>query len=631
MREIIIDIETNGLENCTKVHCLSYTVVGEYDLFTIYDYNEIREFFKQEAIFIGHFIGVFDFPTLNRLLNIDFSKIIFYDTLLLANYIMPERENYKLESFGEEYRVLKTKVAQEQWNGDMNDPEFKLLIKTRCEGDIKINSNLWVTIRKRLSILYNNDEDNINKILSYLSFKASRAYMQMTNPCSFDEMGALELLGELTKLKSEKEDVLRAAMPTKKIYKTKTLPKLMTIKGGKPSADAIKWYKFLSDNGIPENNTKPIKYVVSEEEPNPNSWVQIKDWLFNDLGWVPAHYKYVKNKETGVVRKVPQIQVEVDGVKELCPSVLLLAEQEPAIEVLSGIGLLGHRIGVITGFIEKSVNNSLPQVLAGLTNTLRWRHQSVANLVGIDKKYGRELRSLFVKPAGKKVVGLDLTNLEVKLLQHYIWNIDNDYVKQLQDPQYDSHLALAVKANFITPEQALNHKNGVENHSVARKRAKIANFSCQYGSGSETLARSLGIPQSQAQKLINGYKEINWSITELANQTVTKSALGLNWVYNPVSGFWLNLRSSKDKVSTLIQSTAAYTLDTLNKYLIHYGVIIIAEIHDEDMFYCIDTEDDIQKAKELLDKCCALMNRKLNLNVTLGIDYSVGETYGDVH
>ena len=97
MREIIIDIETNGLENCTKVHCLSYTVVGEYDLFTIYDYNEIREFFKQEAIFIGHFIGVFDFPTLNRLLNIDFSKIIFYDTLLLANYIMPERENYKLE------------------------------------------------------------------------------------------------------------------------------------------------------------------------------------------------------------------------------------------------------------------------------------------------------------------------------------------------------------------------------------------------------------------------------------------------------------------------------------------------------------------------------------------------------
>lgn len=631
MREIIFDIETNGLDNCTKIHCLSYCVVGEYALFTIYDYDEIREFFKQDAIFIGHYISNFDLPTLNRLLGIDFRNVTFYDTLLLANYIIPERENYKLESFGEEYGVLKTKVTQEQWDGDMSDPEYKLLITNRCEGDVKINSNLWVVIYKRLSILYNNNRDDVSKILAYLAFKASRAYMQMTNPCSFDEAGATELLNKLTQLKNEKVDVLRSAMPTKKTYKVKSLPKTMVVKGGGPSAEALKWYKFLNDYGIPEDNTQSVKYVSKEEEPNPNSWVQIKEWLFNDLGWVPANYKYVKDKEKGTVRKVPQIQIEVDGVKELCPSVLLLAEKEPAIEVLSGIGLLTHRIGVITGFIEKSVNNSLSQILAGLTNTLRWRHQSVTNLVGVDKPYGKELRSLFVKPDGKKVVGLDLTNLEVKLLQHYIWDIDNSYVKQLQDPEYDSHLALAVKANFITPQQALNHKSGIENHSVPRKRAKVANFSCQYGVGPETLSRSLGISRSQAQKLINGYKEINWSITELANRTVTKSALGLSWVYNPVSGFWLNLRNDKDKVSTLIQSTAAYTLDTLNKYLIHYGIVINLDVHDEDMFYCVDTEEDIQKTIGLLNKCCTLMNKRLSLNVKLNIDYNIGDSYGDVH
>lgn len=631
MRKIIFDIETNGLDNCTKVHCLSYCVVGEYVLSTIYDYDSIREFFKQDAIFIGHYIANFDLPTLSRLLNINFSNVNFYDTLLLANYIMPEKENYKLESFGEEYGLLKTKVGQEQWDGDMNDPEFKLLITNRCEGDVKINSNLWVNISKRLHILYNSEEKDINKILSYLAFKASRAYMQMTNPCYFNEDGAIGLLGRLTELKKEKIDVLKAAMPTKKVYKIKHLPKNMTIKDGSLSAEALKWYKFLDENDIPADNIKPVQYVSKEEEPNPNSWVQIKEWLFNDLGWQPANYKYVKDKETNSVRKVPQIQIEVDGVKELCPSVLLLAEQEPAIEVLSGIGLLTHRIGVISGFIEKSNNNSLSQVLAGLTNTLRWRHQSVTNLVGVDKPYGKELRSLFVKPVGKKVVGLDLTNLEVKLLQHYIWNIDNDYVKQLQDPQYDSHLALAVKANFITPQQALNHKAGLENHSVARKRAKIANFSCQYGSGPETLSKSLGIARSQAQKLVNGYREINWSITELANRTVTKSALNLNWVYNPVSGFWLNLRNNKDRVSTLIQSTAAYALDVLNSHLIHHGLIINLEVHDEDMFYCVDTEEDIQNTVSLLNKCCDSMNEKLNLNVKLNIDYNIGNSYGDVH
>lgn len=630
MKQIIVDIETNGLENCTKVHCLSYTVVGEYELFTIYDYEEIADFFKQDAIYIGHYIGVFDFPTLNRLLGIDFANINFYDTLLLSQYLMPNRENYKLESFGEEYKILKTKVKQEQWDGNINDPDFRLLMQERCEGDVKITANLWANISKRLSALYDRNEDSINSVLAHLSFKANRAYMQMVNPCTFDEAGAMDLLQELVRIKEEKVEVLRAAMPPNRKYSIKALPKVMTVKSGGLSAEALKWFKFLEDNNIPKDNTKPIKYVSKTEEPNPNSWVQIKDWLF-DLGWVPMTYKYVKDKKTQVVRKVPQIQIEVDGGKELCPSVLLLAEQEPAIEVLSGIGLLTHRIGVVSGFIEGSVNNTLPQVLAGLTNTLRWRHQKITNLVGVHKPYGKQLRSLFVKPPGKKVVGLDLSNLEVKLLQHYIWHIDNNYVKQLQDPDYDSHLALAVKAKFITPEQAIAHKKGEEDHSIGRKKAKIANFSCQYGVGTETLSRSLSIPQTEAQQLIDGYKEINWSISELAEQTITKSAFGLDWIYNPVSGMWLNLRAKKDRVSTLVQSTAAFTLDTLNKYLIHYGVIINAETHDEDMFYCVDTEEDVQNTINLLNKCCAFMNRKLGLNVILSIDYNIGNSYGDVH
>ena len=96
---------------------------------------------------------------------------------------------------------------------------------------------------------------------------------------------------------------------------------------------------------------------------------------------------------------------------------------------------------------------------------------------------------------------------------------------------------------------------------------------------------------------------------------------------NPVSGFWHNLRSDKDRFSTLNQSTGVYVFDTFVSLIKNRGVRVIGQFHDEVI---IPTGDATETAVALKSAAAAL-NNKLKFNVELKIDYSFGNTYADVH
>jgi DNA polymerase I-like protein with 3'-5' exonuclease and polymerase domains len=57
------------------------------------------------------------------------------------------------------------------------------------------------------------------------------------------------------------------------------------------------------------------------------------------------------------------------------------------------------------------------------------------------------------------------------------------------------------------------------------------------------------------------------------------------------------------------------------------GVRVIGQFHDEIAVATPDPEETCRT----LDMCCVKLNEKLKLNVQLGIDYSVGDTYSEVH
>lgn len=92
MREIIFDIEANDLlDKVTKIWCLSYCDTADWVVHTIYEYEDILNFFKQDGcIFVGHFISLYDLPVLEKIvgLTVDFP---FYDTIYMAQYVFPGR------------------------------------------------------------------------------------------------------------------------------------------------------------------------------------------------------------------------------------------------------------------------------------------------------------------------------------------------------------------------------------------------------------------------------------------------------------------------------------------------------------------------------------------------------------
>jgi DNA polymerase I-like protein with 3'-5' exonuclease and polymerase domains len=626
MKHIVVDLEANGLDDATRIHCLSSCVVDEWDVHTLYSYEDIINFFKQEAVFILHYGSNYDLPLLNRLLGIDFTDVIFYDTHLLSNYIFPGRQKYSLESFGEDYGVAKVSVGKDEWDGDMQDETYKDFITSRCETDIRINTNLWVDIMRRLNKLYDNDTETINKLLKYVAFKARRAYEQQLNPLLIDVVSAEDLLVELYKKKEEKDSILRKVMPRVPIYVTKEKPKVMYKKDGSVSAIGQRWLDFLTENNIPAGNEKPIKYIKDFEEPNPQSSSQLKEWLYS-LGWIPDYFKYVRDKISNETRKVEQI---LDENKELTPSVMTLLDKEPALIEIEGLSVINHRISFVNGLLEEAYKNSgwVSQTLHALTSTTRFRHKNVVN-VPSQGHFAKEIRSLFIPPVGHKLIGADLQALESKIRDHEIILIDPDYVAEMSSPDFDAHLDIAVRSGILTPQQAQDHKDGVADYSKERKASKRLNFAAIYGVAKKTLSINTGFSEDKCEQLILSYWERNWSVKQFSESLEIKKCLGFEWVRSPISGFYLELRTRKDTFSAVTQHGGVFMFDTWQMYVRHFGLQTVAEFHDECIIYV--KEDQVEESINILNKSCKLANKRLNTRVTINITAKSGDNYYQIH
>jgi len=144
---LIFDIEADALlDRVTKIHCLSYSSPEGDTRGTLIERHDIEDFFKQDAVFVGHYIVGYDFRALTKIYNIPKPKD-FADTLGLCWALHPERESYGLESYGETFGVPKLKI--DDWEN------LKLLDYVhRCETDVEINRLLFNQLMQKLKEIY---------------------------------------------------------------------------------------------------------------------------------------------------------------------------------------------------------------------------------------------------------------------------------------------------------------------------------------------------------------------------------------------------------------------------------------------------------------------------------------------
>lgn len=643
----MMDIESDGLlESVTKIHCLSYQEVGKKEIISLVTYEDMINLLNQKDLeIVGHNIIRYDIPVLEKILGIHVTARLI-DTLPLSWYLYPMKKKHGLEEWGDELGVSKPYI--EDWSNQKIEDYVH-----RCESDVQINSLLYSKQLAYLNIIYDAEVDKINTFINYLVFKLDCAREQEDIGVKLDLELVNSSLEELYSMRQEKIDNLIAAMPLVIDYKQVNKPAKMYKKDGTISSAGLKWLGILVSQGLPSDYEETVMLKVSEEQGNPGSTSQLKDWLFS-LGWEPITFEFRKNK-AGEVNQVPQIYND-DGV---CESIKALYDVEPALENLDMLTLIDHRIGVLKGFKDLSDEEGYTKAeVAGLTNTLRFKHKKpIVNLPKIFKFYGEQIRGSIVTPDDRHVLcGSDMSSLEDSTKQHYMYFFDPDYVTQMRVPGFDPHIDIGVLGKMISGEEAeffkwynstkkkikdgeldyefTSEENEKFHHiNEVRGTSKTVNFAGIYGAGPPKIAQSSGMPLKQAQLLHKTYWERNKSVKQVAKSCITKTThVDGNeqmWLLNPVSGFWYSLRYEKDKFSTLNQGTGVFCFDLWVREVRSRGIRIMLQYHDEIAFALLRGNET--KVEKTLRDAIKAVNEKVKLNVPLNISVDFGLNYAQIH
>ena len=632
-RNLVFDLEADGLKP-SKIYCVSFYDVDRKESFTLTDLSEIKKVILNAKTLIGHNIICFDLVVLEKFLGIkDLSKISnrpkhlpeVIDTLGISRYLFfHTRNKHGLESWGETFGVPKPEVD------DWENLSLETYIH-RCEEDVKINVRLWSLIQTRFIELFGQtNKDQIKSCIRYLNFKMWCLKLQQDSGWKVDVKRVEQVLKEYEALKDKKSKIIEQAMPEVKVYKTKKRPKVMFKKDGSLSKNGEAWLTLTQSLGFDIDYDKDIEVFSHTEPPNSGSDKQIKDWLFS-LGWKPDKFKESKSKTTGEVRQVPQINKEHG--QGLTDSVLALIEENPAIEELDSLGVLNHRIPQLKGLLSYKDSDDL--VFAGataFTNTLRLRHSSpLVNLPKPEKKFGDIRSCLSSKMSSTYLIGADLSSLEDRIKQHFIWDFDPDYVRSMMRDDFDPHLELAKFAGTVSDEDISLYQQ-TEDKRVKKIRSiyKNGNYACQYGAGVPRLMVTVGCDKDTAQKVYDAYWGLNWSISEISKSQKIKTLKDKTlWLFNPINKMWYPLKKLKDVFSTLVQGSASFIFDVWLGFFLAKRPQLTAQFHDE--FIAEVPVDRVKDAEDLIRAACDKLNSLLKLNRELDIDVKFGNNYAEIH
>ncbi len=627
----VADLESDGfLDVATKLHVLGFQMnMKEVKVFNgAIESERIVKFFQwhidNEVPIVMHSGISFDVALMEKLFNIDLSKLMLIDSLAVSWYLNFERRMHGLGTFHEDYGI--EKPAVEDWS----DQPYEVY-EHRVVEDVKINQALWKDLKKRLIEIYTtvkteidagsvggkrmsddeklpiddlvglSVEEHINRLLTFLMFKMDCARLQEKTMWEVDVDLLLETEAKLEVICNAAKEELESAMPKVAQFTKKEAPKKPYKKDGSLSAIGIKWKELMEvyeakevdEYGTLRVQTTEVKGVFKVlngyEEPSASSPIQVKNLLYSH-SWKPISFKYereddlfnawiAKKPKEGahhskwnewkdckpVDRAIPQITVGGDDGKELCESVLELAEQVPEIRKYAEYNVAKHRLGVVKGFIRDLKNGKWLQArIGGFTNTLRVMHRELVNLAGIDKPYGKEIRGVLYAGEGKCLIGSDLCSLENRVAHMLMLPHDPEYVATMQEDDYDAHLQTALMSKLITQQDLEEYKKGNKKPHVAkaRKVGKVTNYASVYNAGAATIARAAGISVKEGEVLHKGYWELNWSVKAIAEeQAVIRDSRGHKWLINPFNGFAYALRKESDRFSTLAQGTGSYFFD----------------------------------------------------------------------
>jgi len=574
MTRLIFDIETNGLAP-TKVWCI---ITKDIDTGVISSYVEgqwptFNIAIAQAQEVIGHNIIGYDIPACEKLLGTDFSACKITDTLVMSRLADPQREAHSLGHWGEKLGYPK---------GDYSDwTHYTHDMLLYCEQDVNVNHEVYKALLKELEDFKPDSlelEHDVQRIIQ----------QQIRNGWLLDSPKARDLVAELQEKSYELEEIVQKVfLPLPTFYKA-IVPKVK-----KDGSYSIVGLKFLGERweevGGPFSRIDwPIFNLASRQ--------QIGRYL-KHFGWKPKAFT-----ETGHPIVSEDILKNVKGI--------------PEAELIASYLLVGKRIAQVRSWLE-AANEDTGRV-HGYVNTNgavtgRMTHSkpNLAQVPSSSSLYGPECRSCWIVPKGYKLVGIDASGLELRMLAHFM--DDADYTNTILTG--DIHTANQKAAGLDT-----------------RNQAKTFIYAYLYGAGDEKIGSIAGGGRAKGKKLKASFLKATPALAKLKENVAQSAAKGY---ITGLDGRKVFIRSEHAALNSCLQSAGSLimkqALIILDRYAILWGIDykFVGNIHDE--FQVEVREDQASKFGALAASCIEAAGIHFKLRCPLAGEFNVGNSWADTH
>ena len=556
--KVIFDIETTLTAD--KIWCIVCKHKGTYYQFRQDKLHRFEEFIKQTDEVIGHNIIGFDIPVLNRFFGYDlFKKCKITDTLILSRLLNPMLEGgHSLRNWGE--KLYKKKYEFDQFD------YFSEEMLRYCRNDVDLTEKLYNFLSRKMTDFGKSIELE-HKVAHIIQKQHEKGFM-------IDVVGAHMLQAKFKEDMNTLQDKVRQTFPPLKI-ETEFIPK---------SNNKTRGYV----KGVPFTKVKFKEFNLGSRQ-------QIGERLIM-LGWKPK-----KKTDKGHIIVDEKVLSEIKNI--------------PEAELIKEFLMLQKRIAQVSSWIEATREDGRVhgKVITNGTVTGRMSHQSpnMAQVPAVYSPYGKECRALWIANKGYKLVGVDASGLELRMLAHYM--NDKEYTNEIING--DIHTANKTSAGL-----------------GSRDEAKTFIYAFIYGAGDKKIGSILGRSEAGGRRVKEKFLRHTPSLRSLREKVdgVAKK----RWLRG-LDQRKILIRHPHAALNTLLQGAGAcvmkYALTLLEEYVIKKRIKAYPVVNVHDEFQYEVEEGRADEFGRLAVQSIKDAGRKLKLRCELNGQYKIGNNWAETH
>lgn len=349
---------------------------------------------------------------------------------------------------------------------------------------------------------------------------------------------------------------------------------------------------------------------------NINSTKQLKEVLFEKI----------KIDTTGLKKTKT-------GISTAAEELVKMKEAHPIIPLIQDYRELSKLTSTYIDALPQLINKTDKKIHSSFNQTITATGRlssSDPNLQNIPTKteIGHKIRQAFIAPAGKKLLSLDYSQIELRIMAHLS---KDEHLLDAFNNGLDIHTATAAR---------IFSKNPNEIDKKTRSQAKAINFGILYGQGPHGLSQNTGLSYFEAREFIKKYfsqyqgvkKYIDETIKSAEKNGYTKTMFGRKRSLSEINSSEIMKKKAAERmaINSPVQGSAA---DLLKLAMIKIyeeikndnDIKMLLQVHDELIF-----EVSEEKINFYQKKIKNLMENIVKLDIPLIVESYSGNNWGEM-